>query len=156
MSPFQHCIRQPILYVNKRFSECKSEYFRNIHKQNIQFFQPQILKHCLSSPFKVWNSYYTFFFFLKSYSVDSITSKTVEINVACLSTTSNLADIQQPAVMESDVVKVSQSVAFVKELLRSRPSPLIPDIREIKMLPKTAFLKIPQVSVCAHGGRGTK
>ena len=36
MSPFQHFTRQPILYVNKKFSECKSEYLIKLHKQNTQ------------------------------------------------------------------------------------------------------------------------
>lgn len=41
MSPFQEITRQPILYVNKKFSECKSEYLIKLHKQNTQLFQPK-------------------------------------------------------------------------------------------------------------------
>lgn len=152
MSPFQHFIRQPILYVNKRFSECKSKYFIKIQKQNTQFFQAQILKHCLSSPFKVWNSYYTFFFF-KLFGWHYYIQKHKD---KCSMLLYYLKSSRHSTMSRYDVrcYKVSHSTAFVKKLLHARPTPRIPGLREIKMLPKTLpSWRCYKCLVCPQGKR---
>lgn len=79
---------------------------------------------------------YTFFFFLKLFGWQYYIPKRKDkfgMLVYCLKS-SRHSTVSSKGVRCSEV---SQSVALVKEVLRVRPTPGIPGLREIKMLPTT-------------------